>query len=90
MREVAAAAPECKLGFKGGADTRRYNHPQIAEPAVIFVGQDGAPPSNRDMVLWPRDPKLPAYRVNDMNEHVDPRARPSLLGAIACTAILHV
>ena len=36
------------------------------------MAEDGAPPGNRDMVLWPRNPDTPAYRVDDMNEHVDP------------------
>ena len=62
------------MGFSAaqGPDMRRYNHPSKEEVAAVFVAEEGAPPNNRDMVLWPRDPNTPAYRVDDMNEHVDP------------------
>ena len=53
---------EVYLGFAAAsdADMRRYNHPQTLEPAVLFVGGDGAPPSNRDIVVWPHDvPPVP-------------------------------
>jgi hypothetical protein len=37
-----------------GDDMRRYNKPKVYEPAVVFRSPDGAPPSNRDIVVWPK------------------------------------
>ena len=66
--------PEVSLGFASmdGADVRRYNHPQVFEPAVIFVGADGAPPSHRDIVIWPHE--YETHRIPEYCEHVDPLA----------------
>ena len=72
-------APTVQLGFKAqtdGADMRRFNHPQAFEPAVVFVGNEGEPPSNRDIVIWPREE--PVHRVSELCEHVDPLAYPLL------------
>ena len=71
---LAAGRHNVSLGFAASTDSdmRRYNHPAKEEVAAVFVADSGAPPGNRDMVLWPRDPKTPVYRVDDMNEHVDP------------------
>eukprot|EP00972_Heterocapsa_arctica_P068640 10142373-Heterocapsa_arctica.AAC.1 len=51
-------------------DPRRYNHPTVTEVAAVFVGQDGAPPSNRDLCVWPRQEEC--FNVPEQNEHVDP------------------
>ena len=37
-----------------GADRRRYNLPNHEEVAAVFVGQDGAPPAPKDVVIYPR------------------------------------
>ena len=42
------------------------------EVAAVFEAPDGAPPSNRDLLIWPRAPDAPPYRVSELNEHVDP------------------
>nr|XP_047146321.1 uncharacterized protein LOC100213143 [Hydra vulgaris] len=39
--------------FEGG-DRRRYNLPSHDEVAVVFVGEDGAPPTSRKVVIYPR------------------------------------
>jgi hypothetical protein len=38
-----------RLFFKRGPDCRRYNEPTHNEVAAVFVGEDGAPPANRDV-----------------------------------------
>ena len=47
---------ETVMYMKRGKDTRRYNLPQHEEVAMIFIGNDGAPPlpSERDVVIYPR------------------------------------
>ena len=37
--------------FKRGIDQRRYNEPRHDEVAAVFVGDDGAPPFQRDIVV---------------------------------------
>ena len=44
------------------------------EVAVVFVGEDGAPPVNRDIVVYPRD-RLP-QRISYMSCHLDPMCYP--------------
>ena len=75
--------PEFQLGFAAATDSdlRRYNAPQGDELAVIFESQDGAPAGPRDLVVWPRDPTTPIYRVSERNEHVDPMTYPLLFPA---------
>ena len=51
---------------------RRYNHPTKDVVAAVFVADDGAPPSRRDLVIWPRGDDSKPHRVDDGNEHVDP------------------
>ena len=55
MRQVTQEhhAPEACFGFAAARDEdmRRYNHPQQPEPAVVFVGKEGEPPTNRDIIL---------------------------------------
>ena len=60
------------LGFAANitGDVRRYNHPTVKEVAAVFLGEDGAPPAYRDIVVWPREHRC--YRVSDDNEHIDP------------------
>ena len=51
-------------------DARRYNTPTVDEVAAIFVGEDGAPPANRDIVIYPRE--AACRRVSETSKHVDP------------------
>jgi len=65
-----------RLFFKRGPDCRRYNEPTHNEIAAVFVGEDGAPPANRDIVVYPRD--RPPERMPYISCHVDPMCYPLL------------
>ena len=64
--------PDVSLGFRAStsSDKRRYNHPTVNEVAAIFRAEDGAPPDNRDIVVWPREENC--FRISENNENVDP------------------
>ena len=53
---------EVRLHFKRGPDQRRYNEPAHDEVAAVFIGEDGAPPVNRDIIIYPRD--RPPQRIS--------------------------
>jgi len=57
MAEVAQDAPEMRLGFASiqDSDVRRYNAPTNLDAGVIFVGAEGVPETNRDIVIWPHE-----------------------------------
>ena len=42
-----------KMSLFEGQDRRRYNLPSHNEVAVVFVGEDGAPPASREVVIYP-------------------------------------
>ena len=65
-----------RLFFKRGPDCRRYNEPTHNEIAAVFVGEDGAPPAERDIVVYPRD--SPPQRMPYISCHVDPMCYPLL------------
>ena len=44
----------------------------MEEVAAIFVGTDGAPPSNKDIVVYPRAEE--PHRVSELSQYVDPMA----------------
>jgi len=44
------------MHFKWTKDQHRYNHPHHDEVAVVFVGDDGAPPLDRDIIVYPQKP----------------------------------
>ncbi|XP_060880568.1 uncharacterized protein LOC132952308 [Metopolophium dirhodum] len=48
----------------GNVDRRRYNPPPetVNEVAVVFVGDDGQPPTNVDLVIHDRNPIDPQHR----------------------------
>ena len=59
--ESAKSIAECQsitMQFRVGKDRRRYNTPHHDEVAVVFVGKDGAPPMERDIIVYPRDQPL--------------------------------
>ena len=64
---------EVRLHFKRGPDQRRYNEP-THEVAAVFIG---APPVNRDIVIYPRD--RPPQRISYMSCNLDPMYYPLLL-----------
>ncbi|XP_065665488.1 uncharacterized protein LOC136086917 [Hydra vulgaris] len=48
-----------------GQDRRRYN-----EVAVVFVGEDGAPPASREVVIYPRG--HPLKTISSVSANLDP------------------
>ena len=48
--------------FRRGKDQRRYNEPRHDKVAAVFVGEDGAPPFDRDIVVYPND--RPHYLIS--------------------------
>ena len=68
---------EVRLHFKRGTDQRRYNEPAHDEVAAVFIGEDGAPPVNRDIIIYPRD--RPPQRIFYMSCNLDPMCYPLLL-----------
>ena len=43
-----------KMSLFEGQDRRCYNLPSHNEVAVVFVGEDGAPPASREVVILPK------------------------------------
>ena len=68
--------PSIQLHFRTGNDRRRYNVPHHDEIAMIFVGDDGAPPIHRDVVVYPRD--RPLHKISYMSANCDPMIYPLL------------
>nr|XP_012562490.1 uncharacterized protein LOC101237229 [Hydra vulgaris] len=59
-----------------GGDRRRYNLPSHDEVAVVFVGEDGAPLTSREIVIYPRGHPLKIVSRHDcanvlINEQVN-------------------
>ena len=69
------APNEVTMVFLQGGDKRRYNAPSD-EISAVFVGQDGAPPGNHDIVVYPRN--QPLRQISYMNKHCDPMMYPLL------------
>ena len=55
IKQFGEQANTIKMIFKHGNDQRRYNEPQHDEVAAIFVGDEGAPPFKRDIIVCPKD-----------------------------------
>ena len=47
--------PMVMMCMKRGINQRRYNEPRHDEVAAIFVSNDGTPPIERDIVVYPCD-----------------------------------
>ena len=69
-----APVPKVTMVFKTGRDDRRYNSPVHDEVAAVFVGQQGAPPTHQDIVIYPRGE--PLRRISFMNPNLDPMCYP--------------
>ena len=54
------------LHFKRGPD----NEPTHDGIAAVFVGEDGAPPAQRDIIVYPKD--QPPQRISYMSCNIDP------------------
>jgi hypothetical protein len=74
---VAGEAPNnVKMVFKTGRDHRRYNEPLHDEVAAIFIADEGAPPGNHDIVVYPE--AAPLHRISYLNAKCDPMIYPLL------------
>ncbi|XP_057310672.1 uncharacterized protein LOC130648633 [Hydractinia symbiolongicarpus] len=65
---------EVRMYLRVGNDRRRYNLPHHDEVAAVFVGQDGAPPGNRDVVIYPRGGDL--QNISTMSANLEPMVYP--------------
>ncbi|XP_057310670.1 uncharacterized protein LOC130648632 [Hydractinia symbiolongicarpus] len=78
--EIAQAAAEnrvpseVRMCMRVGSDRRRYNLPHYDEVAAVFVGQDGAPPGNRDIVTYPRGGNL--RNISTLSANLEPMVYP--------------
>mgnify|MGYP003502413486 FL=1 len=80
VEEICLAAIEgrsvsvVKMSLLEGQDRRRYNLPSHKEVAVVFVGEDGAPPASREVVIYPRG--HPLKIISSMSANLDPMVYP--------------
>ena len=78
LEEIRRAADEghpvmpVTMFFRRGSDQRRYNEPLHDEIAVVFVGEDGAPPGfkDRDIVVHPFG--QPCHQISILSANCDP------------------
>ncbi|XP_065643128.1 uncharacterized protein LOC136075071 [Hydra vulgaris] len=63
-----------KMSLLKGYDRRRYNVLSHNEVAVVFVGEDGAPPVSREVVIYPRG--HPLKTISRMSANLDPMVYP--------------
>ena len=63
-----------KMSLLEGQDRCRYNLPSHNEVAVVFVGEDGAPPASREVVIYPRG--HPLKTISSMSANLDPMVYP--------------
>lgn len=47
-------------------DQRRYNLPTANEVAAVFVGDDGRPPRNINLVIYDTNPIDPQHRMQNI------------------------
>ena len=64
------------MHFKCGKDQHRYNQPYHGEIAVVFIGDDGAPPLDQDIIVYLRDE--PLHHTSFMSANCDPITYPIL------------
>ena len=60
--------------MRPGNDMRRANAPLHEEVAAIFIGDDGAPPTSRDIVVYPRG--QPLHKIDFSHPFNDPMTYP--------------
>lgn len=67
----------CQLNFRRGwYILRRYNFPTSNEIAAVFVGENGVPPVNWDIMIYPND--LPTAKIAYISCQLDPMSYPLL------------
>ncbi|XP_066917215.1 uncharacterized protein [Clytia hemisphaerica] len=57
-----------------GHDNRRYNAPLHEQVSIVFTGEDGAPPANRVIVVYPHNE--PLQRLPLTSSNIDPMIYP--------------
>nr|XP_047129329.1 uncharacterized protein LOC105848913 [Hydra vulgaris] len=63
-----------RMSLLEGHDRRRYNLLSHEEVAIVFVGDDGAPPASREIVIYPRG--QPLRTISSMSANLDPLVYP--------------
>ena len=63
-----------KMSLVEGQDRRRCNLLSHNEVAVVFVGEDGAPPASREVVIYSRG--HPLKTISSMSANLDPMVYP--------------
>ena len=66
--------PQVTMYIRHGNDFRRYNEPMHDEVAVIFVGENGEPPHDRDIVIYPEN--SPTRNMPYTSPNADPMVHP--------------
>ena len=74
--EEGLAPQQVTMYLKRGNDKRRYNEPRHDEVAAIFIGNDGAPPPERDIVVYPKDHTT--RNISYRSANADPMVYPIL------------
>lgn len=80
--------PDIKLMFyrNSSSDQRRCNRPRAAEIAAVFVGNNGEPPTKRDLTIYPKfststtttTTTHDTQTLNILSHHCDPMVYPLL------------
>ena len=68
--------PTITMQFRIGKDRQKYNMPHHDEVAVVFVGEDGAPPMDRDIIVYPKN--QPLQHISYMSANRDQMIYPLL------------
>ncbi|XP_065641007.1 uncharacterized protein LOC136073317 [Hydra vulgaris] len=68
------SASVVKMSLLEGVDRCCYNLPSHDEVAVVFVGKDSAPPTSREVIIYPRG--HPLKIVSSMSANLDPMVYP--------------
>ncbi|XP_065680663.1 uncharacterized protein LOC136094575 [Hydra vulgaris] len=63
-----------RMSLLEGHDRHRYNLPSYEEVVIVFVGDDGAPPASREIVIYPRG--QPLRTISSMSANLDPLVYP--------------
>ena len=63
-----------KMSLFEGQDRCRYNLSSHNEVAVLFVGEDSAPPASREVVIYPRG--HPLKTISSMSANLGPMVYP--------------
>ena len=76
-----------KMSLFEGQDRRCYNLPSHNEVAVVFVGEDGAPPASREVVIYPRG--HPLKTISSMSANLDPMVYPLFFLRVMLVGIIN-